>query len=89
MHIQFSIVYIYILHLICTCIRAAGRFLLVSKTGRVEKTVDGHKGAVLGVRWAVPDGSALLTCEKERERESVCVCVCVCVYTNWLYRVNL
>ncbi|XP_019850408.1 PREDICTED: intraflagellar transport protein 80 homolog [Amphimedon queenslandica] len=38
-----------------------GRFLLVSKTGRVEKTVDGHKGAVLGVRWAVPDGSALLT----------------------------
>lgn len=37
-----------------------GRFLLVSKSGRVEKAVDGHKGAVLGARW-VGDGSALLT----------------------------
>ena len=46
--------YLYTLHTI-------GRFLLVSKSGRVEKAVDGHKGAVLGARW-VGDGSALLTC---------------------------
>ena len=51
-------------------LKCTGRFLLVSKTGRVEKTVDGHKGAVLGIRWAVPDGSALLTCnEGEGRRE--------------------
>ena len=37
-----------------------GRFLLVSKAGRVEKTVEGHKGAVLGTRWG-HDGTALLT----------------------------
>ena len=44
----------------CT-LHTIGRFLLVSKSGRVEKTVDSHKGAVLGARW-VGDGSALLTC---------------------------
>ena len=67
---------------------------MVSKTGRVEKTVDGHKGAILGLRWAVPDGSALLTCEiRERECTTyysplgyplyyvLCVdMVCVCMY---------
>lgn len=40
-----------------------GRFLLVSKSGRVEKTVEGHKGAILGVKWANQDGTALLTCK--------------------------
>lgn len=49
-------------------LKFTGRFLLVSKTGRVEKTVDGHKGAVLGIRWAVPDGSALLTCNEGEGR---------------------
>ena len=38
-----------------------GKFLLISKTGRVEKSVEGHKGAVLGVQWSY-DGTALLTC---------------------------
>ena len=39
-----------------------GRFLLVSRLGRVEKAVEAHKGAVLGARWS-SDGSALLTCK--------------------------
>lgn len=39
-----------------------GKFLLVSRMGRVEKAVEAHKGAVLGARWS-PDCSALLTCE--------------------------
>ena len=34
----------------------------MSKSGRVEKTVEGHRGAVLGVKW-MSDGTALLTCE--------------------------
>jgi intraflagellar transport protein 80 len=37
-----------------------GRILLVSRSGRVENTIDGHKGAVLGVQWA-HDGTALLS----------------------------
>ncbi len=41
-----------------------GKFLLVSRLGRVEKTVDAHKGAVLGARWS-SDTTALLTCKKE------------------------
>ena len=40
-----------------------GKFLLVSRMGRVEKTVEAHKGAVLGGRWS-GDGTALLTCEE-------------------------
>ena len=43
-----------------TCI-PAGRYLLVSSLGRVEKTVEAHKGAVLGALWS-HDGSALITC---------------------------
>jgi len=39
-----------------------GRFLLVSRMGRVEKTVEAHKGAVLGAKWT-SDGNALLTCK--------------------------
>lgn len=38
-----------------------GRFLLVSRSGRVEKSVEGHKGAILGTKW-LSDGTALLTC---------------------------
>lgn len=38
-----------------------GRFLFISKNGRVEKTIEGHRGAVLSGRWSY-DGNALLTC---------------------------
>ncbi|XP_054649376.1 intraflagellar transport protein 80 homolog [Dunckerocampus dactyliophorus] len=37
-----------------------GKFHLVSKTGRIEKSVDAHKGAVLAGRWN-HDGTALVT----------------------------
>ena len=37
-----------------------GKFHIVGKTGRVEKSVEAHKGAVLAGRWSY-DGSALLT----------------------------
>lgn len=37
-----------------------GKVHLIGKTGRVEKSVDAHKGAVLSGRWSY-DGSALLT----------------------------
>lgn len=37
-----------------------GKFHLIGKTGRVEKSVEAHKGAVLSGRWSY-DGSALLT----------------------------
>eukprot|EP01135_Chromosphaera_perkinsii_P002827 Nk52_evm17s228 gene=Nk52_evmTU17s228 len=37
-----------------------GKFHLVSKTGRIEKTVEAHRGAILGVKWAA-DGSALVS----------------------------
>ncbi|XP_053278513.1 intraflagellar transport protein 80 homolog [Pleuronectes platessa] len=37
-----------------------GKFHLVSKTGRIEKSVDAHKGAVLAGRWNF-DGTALVT----------------------------
>ena len=33
---------------------------MMNKVGRVEKTVEAHKGAVLSARWS-SDGSALLT----------------------------
>ncbi|XP_043275719.1 intraflagellar transport protein 80 homolog [Venturia canescens] len=39
---------------------ADGKFHLVNKTGRVEKSVEAHKGATLVGKWAY-DGSALLT----------------------------
>ena len=37
-----------------------GKFLLVSRLGRVEKAVDAHRGAVLGAHWS-KDGTALMT----------------------------
>ncbi|XP_014282320.1 intraflagellar transport protein 80 homolog isoform X1 [Halyomorpha halys] len=37
-----------------------GRFHLIGKSGRIEKSVDAHKGAVLVGQWS-PDGSSLLT----------------------------
>ncbi|XP_077987595.1 intraflagellar transport protein 80 homolog [Glandiceps talaboti] len=37
-----------------------GKFHLISKSGRVEKTVDAHKGAVLSGRWSY-DGTAMVT----------------------------
>ncbi len=39
-----------------------GRFLFISRLGRVEKSVEAHKGAVLGAQWSY-DTTALLTCE--------------------------
>lgn len=38
----------------------AGKFHLVSKTGRIEKSVEAHRGAVLAGRWNY-DGTALIT----------------------------
>eukprot|EP00698_Gefionella_okellyi_P003713 TRINITY_DN13461_c0_g1_i1.p1 TRINITY_DN13461_c0_g1~~TRINITY_DN13461_c0_g1_i1.p1 ORF type:complete len:760 (-),score=156.24 TRINITY_DN13461_c0_g1_i1:43-2322(-) len=37
-----------------------GTFRFVTKQGRVEKQVDGHKGAIITVRWSL-DGTALAT----------------------------
>ncbi|XP_064394634.1 intraflagellar transport protein 80 homolog [Halichondria panicea] len=37
-----------------------GRFLFISRLGRVEKSVEAHKGAVLGAQWSY-DTTALLT----------------------------
>ncbi|XP_076095976.1 intraflagellar transport protein 80 homolog [Mytilus galloprovincialis] len=37
-----------------------GKIHLISKTGRVEKSIEAHKGAVLAGRWSY-DGSALVT----------------------------
>ncbi|XP_030599501.1 intraflagellar transport protein 80 homolog [Archocentrus centrarchus] len=37
-----------------------GKFHLISKMGRIEKSVDAHKGAVLAGRWNY-DGTALIT----------------------------
>ncbi|XP_071377336.1 intraflagellar transport protein 80 homolog [Centroberyx affinis] len=37
-----------------------GKFHLASKTGRIEKSVEAHKGAVLAGRWNY-DGTALIT----------------------------
>lgn len=38
----------------------SGQFRLVLSTGRIEKTIEAHRGAVTGVAWN-DDGSALLT----------------------------
>ncbi|GAA6090318.1 intraflagellar transport protein 80 homolog [Tachysurus ichikawai] len=37
-----------------------GKFHLLSKTGRIEKSVEAHRGAVLASRWNY-DGTALIT----------------------------
>lgn len=41
-----------------------GKFHLVSKNGRIEKSVEAHKGAVLAGRWNF-DGTALITGKKK------------------------
>ncbi|CAF3538256.1 unnamed protein product [Rotaria socialis] len=37
-----------------------GKFCFVNKTGRIEKTVEAHRGATICVRWS-PDGSQFAT----------------------------
>ena len=34
---------------------ADGKFRFVTRAGRIEKTVEAHNGALIGVKWA-PDG---------------------------------
>ena len=41
-----------------------GCMRLISKSGRVEKVVEGHKGAVVSVRWS-HEGTALATCGED------------------------
>jgi intraflagellar transport protein 80 len=41
-----------------------GSMRLMSKSGRVEKVVEGHKGAVVSVRWNY-EGTALATCGED------------------------
>lgn len=43
-----------------------GKFHLVTKMGRIEKSVEAHKGAVLAGRWNY-DGTALITGEGTRD----------------------
>ncbi|XP_007886712.1 intraflagellar transport protein 80 homolog [Callorhinchus milii] len=45
---------------ICVLTSTDGKFHLVSKTGRVEKSVEAHRGAVLAGRWNC-EGTALVT----------------------------
>lgn len=44
-----------------------GKFHLVSKNGRIEKSVEAHKGAVLAGRWNF-DGTALITGKKNNKQ---------------------
>lgn len=44
-----------------------GKFHLVSKNGRIEKSVEAHKGAVLAGRWNF-DGTALITGKKKNKK---------------------
>jgi hypothetical protein len=37
-----------------------GKYYLMSKNGKIEKTVDAHKGAVICCRWSY-DGTMLVT----------------------------
>ena len=41
-----------------------GSFKLISKTGRIEKSVAAHQGAVTALRWS-PDGTSLATCGED------------------------
>ncbi|XP_039612497.1 intraflagellar transport protein 80 homolog isoform X1 [Polypterus senegalus] len=45
---------------ICVLTSTDGKFHLVSKSGRIEKTIEAHRGAVLAGRWNY-DGTALVT----------------------------
>lgn len=44
----------------CAFFFLQGKFHLLSKTGRIEKSVEAHRGAVLASRWNY-DGTALIT----------------------------
>ena len=59
-----------------------GKFLLVSRLGRVEKTVDAHKGAVLGARWS-GDTTALLTCMELSSMKLLIKGVPSCRWGRW------
>jgi len=39
---------------------SVGKFYFISRAGRVEKSIEAHRGAVLCTRWSY-DGSALIT----------------------------
>ena len=41
-----------------------GSFKLISKTGRIEKSVQAHQGAVTALRWS-NDGTSLATCGED------------------------
>ena len=41
-----------------------GSFKLISKTGRIEKSVPAHQGAVTALRWS-NDGTSLATCGED------------------------
>lgn len=41
-------------------ISLVGKFHLISRNGRIEKSVEAHRGAVLSGRWSF-DGSAMVT----------------------------
>uniref|UniRef100_A0A8C4X7R3 Intraflagellar transport 80 homolog (Chlamydomonas) n=1 Tax=Erpetoichthys calabaricus TaxID=27687 RepID=A0A8C4X7R3_ERPCA len=45
---------------ICVLTSTDGKFHLVSKSGRIEKSIEAHRGAVLAGRWNY-DGTALVT----------------------------
>lgn len=51
------------LHVCGECL--VGKFHLISRNGRVEKSVEAHRGAVLSGRWS-HDGSAMVTGEAVR-----------------------
>lgn len=47
-----------------------GKFHLASKAGRIEKSIEAHKGAVLAGRWNF-DGTALVTGKDDGIRHSI------------------
>lgn len=49
---------------------ADGCFHIMNRNGRIEKTVEAHKGAVLVGRWSY-DGAGLLTGTKERSSRKI------------------
>ena len=52
-------------HVTLSCLsHSAGKFHLISRNGRIEKSVEAHRGAVLSGRWSF-DGSAMVTGEEE------------------------
>lgn len=41
-----------------------GKFYIMNKNGRIERTVEGHKGAILVGQWS-NDGLSLMTCGED------------------------